>query len=128
MAYEPTVWKSGDKITSAKLNKVENALSGTNKVYFIDTTVDDGGNITLSETYQQIANKFADGVVFARSYESNVCVGTQLVMSCGDMEGTGYCVTLQGMLGPIPCVASTPNDYPISTISTQASGPIIDSN
>lgn len=27
MAYDPTVWKSGDTITSAKLNKLENGLA-----------------------------------------------------------------------------------------------------
>ena len=113
MAYEPTVWKSGDKITSAKLNKVENALSGTSKVYFIDVTIDAEDNLTFNETYQQIADKFADGVVFARFYQSNVCISTQLVTSCDHMEGTGYLVTLQGMLGPEQYVASTPNDYPI---------------
>ena len=41
MAYEPTEWKSGDVITSAKLNKLENGVAGAvsggayivNKIY-----------------------------------------------------------------------------------------------
>ena len=127
MAYEPTVWKSGDKITSAKLNKVENALSGTSKVYFTDAAVDDEGPITLNETYQQIADKFADGVVFVRYYKSNVCIATQLVAYCGQMQGMGdYCLMVQGMNGqPEPYVASTPNDHPISA---QTSDPLPNAN
>ena len=28
MAYEPTVWKTGDKVTASKLNRLENAVGG----------------------------------------------------------------------------------------------------
>lgn len=113
MAYESTVWKSGDTITSAKLNKIENALSGTSKVYFTDATVDEG-NPTFNETYQQIADKFADGVVFARFYMSNVCISTQLLTYCGHLQNVGdYCLVMQGASGQGSYVASTPNDYPI---------------
>ena len=31
MSYEPTNWKSGDKVTSAKLNKIENGIQGNDE-------------------------------------------------------------------------------------------------
>ena len=36
MSYEPTIWQAGDTVTSAKLNKIEQALS--NNVLIVDTT------------------------------------------------------------------------------------------
>ena len=36
MSYTPTEWKAGDTVTSAKLNKIEQALS--NNVLIVDTT------------------------------------------------------------------------------------------
>lgn len=36
MSYEPTEWKAGDTVTSAKLNKIEQALS--NNVLIVETT------------------------------------------------------------------------------------------
>ena len=49
MAYEPTQWRSGDTITSERLNKMEQGIagSGSGDVYVLHTTqigVDDNGN------------------------------------------------------------------------------------
>lgn len=55
MAYDPTVWKSGDTITSAKLNKLENGLAeasggGTGGGALIVNDV----NGTLDKTWKEI--------------------------------------------------------------------------
>lgn len=31
MSYEPTNWKSGDKVTSTRLNKIENGIQGNDE-------------------------------------------------------------------------------------------------
>lgn len=49
MPYEPTNWKSGDVVTSAKPNKIENALGG---LVVTATTEDD--ITTLGKTWQEI--------------------------------------------------------------------------
>ena len=38
MGYTPTEWKSGDTVTSTKLNKIENGLAAIASPYFIIET------------------------------------------------------------------------------------------
>lgn len=38
MAYEPTQWRSGDTITSERLNKMEQGIAGSGDVYVLHTT------------------------------------------------------------------------------------------
>ena len=39
MAYEPTQWRSGDTITSERLNKMEQGIAGSGDVYVLHTTM-----------------------------------------------------------------------------------------
>lgn len=58
MAYEPTQWRSGDTITSERLNKMEQGIagSGSGEFYALHTTMtvtpaeneNDGPTVTLS--------------------------------------------------------------------------------
>ena len=50
MAYEPTEWKSGDVVTSAKLNKIEAGIASGGVLVVTDT---EG---TLDKTWQEIWN------------------------------------------------------------------------
>lgn len=71
MSYEPTNWKTGDVVTSAKLNKLENAVAGAGGVLVINDQ-----NNTLDKTYQEIENAFANKmlcVVFSQSEEGQTC-------------------------------------------------------
>ena len=58
MAYEPTQWRSGDTITSERLNKMEQGIAGSGDVYVLHTTVtitpaeNEGGNPTF--TYSSV--------------------------------------------------------------------------
>ena len=79
MSYEPTNWKAGDTITSAKLNKLEQGLG--NAITFVhmsevevpDDNEDDSGTIEiktnsdpiykLDKTYAEIAEAFENGLV-----------------------------------------------------------------
>ncbi len=56
MAYEPTQWRSGDTITSERLNKMEQGIasSGSGEFYALNTTqitVDENGNEVADEGY-----------------------------------------------------------------------------
>lgn len=52
MSYEPTNWKTGDVVTSAKLNKLENAVAGGKMlvVHSVDNTLD--------KTWQEVYDAF----------------------------------------------------------------------
>ena len=66
MAYDPTVWKSGDTITSAKLNKLENGLAeasggGTGGGVLVCTLPNQGS--ALDKTWKEIHDAFPSSVV-----------------------------------------------------------------
>ena len=66
MAYDPTVWKSGDTITSAKLNKLENGLAeasggGTGGGALVVNATMSGSTIVLDKTYKEITSVFTSG-------------------------------------------------------------------
>lgn len=48
MSYEPTTWKSGDVVTSAKLNKMEQGIANAGALIVHDN------NGTLDKTWQEI--------------------------------------------------------------------------
>ena len=58
MSYEPTNWKSGDVVTSAKLNKMEQGIASAGGPV-ITTTDDDTGAIGL--TWQEVYNAMDAG-------------------------------------------------------------------
>lgn len=60
MAYEKNTWQSGDVVTSAKLNNIENGIANCNGA--ISVTVE-GSTITLSASYNDILNMISAGVV-----------------------------------------------------------------
>lgn len=55
MSYEPTEWKSGDVISSAKLNKMEQGIAagGTGGTYFVNLTLGTG-TPSLDKTWAEI--------------------------------------------------------------------------
>lgn len=56
MAYEPTQWRSGDTITSERLNKMEQGIAGSGDVYVLHTTMtkttDENNHLTT--TYSRV--------------------------------------------------------------------------
>ena len=62
MSYEPTNWKTGDVVTSAKLNKLENAVAnGYLVVHKTSTETDEGVTLTLDRTFKDIYDTLEDG-------------------------------------------------------------------
>lgn len=54
MTYEPTTWKSGDVVTSAKLNKLENGVAAAGGMFVMHETVVEG-TATLDANYNQVS-------------------------------------------------------------------------
>ena len=58
MAYEPTTWKSGDVVTSAKLNKLESGVAEAGSgggILFVGAEIE-GDTATLDKTYKEITD------------------------------------------------------------------------
>lgn len=97
MAYDPTVWKSGDTITSAKLNKLENGLAeasggGTGGgVLKISVTEQAGGTqAVMDKTWAEI-NEAAFSVVVMSFAEGE---NTWMPVVGTDEDGKLYNVTV----------------------------------
>lgn len=67
MAYTPTVWKDGDVVTSARLNKIENAIEAIAETNLLTPMIveiqenSETGAKTLNMTWQQIHDAFVSG-------------------------------------------------------------------
>ena len=64
MSYEPTVWKTGDVVTSEKLNKLENGVANAGGAMIVTATVTMQGDIILNSTFKEIAMAFSITPVF----------------------------------------------------------------
>lgn len=53
MSYEPTTWKDGDLVTSAKLNKIEQGIAAGGGILIAHTLID-GFSVMLDKTWQEI--------------------------------------------------------------------------
>ena len=97
MAYEPTVWKANDVITSAKLNKLEQGVA--NSVLVVETN-----NGSLNKTWKQIHD-----AGFAVVHMAGGDVG---VLSFCNVVDNEYCVNFIGEGGPSSYSALTEDGYP----------------
>lgn len=59
MSYEPTNWKTGDVVTSAKLNKLEQGVASGAMIVTGYNTI--SGNGTLNKTWQEIYDAASQG-------------------------------------------------------------------
>lgn len=110
MSYTPTNWVSGDIITSAKLNKLENGVAAAGGLVV---------NITADETDPDtMVMDVTAGDLYA-ALEAGQCVSCKFVSDSGNQLGTIAACTYNetdgygfdaGTLGTF--VAQTANDYP----------------
>lgn len=72
MSYEPTIWKSGDVVTSAKLNKMEQGIASGSGVVMPTYTTSDGETYTCDMTFAEITSAISEGkFVVARIINQN---------------------------------------------------------
>ncbi len=106
MSYEPTTWKDGDLVTSAKLNKIEQGIAAGGGVLVVHTN-DEG---VLDKTWQEIHD--ADVCFLSTSNESIKQFAYIVMIRQGD-DNT-YIVYFFSPNGdnPITFISSSPDDYP----------------
>jgi len=103
MSYEPTNWKSGDVVTSAKLNKLEQGVQ--NAVLFVTADQQTGA---LSKTWQEIVD--AGFALLTIPSDTN----TMILWLLGyESSSSSFIVTFMGSGGPVRCVASAADEYPV---------------
>lgn len=70
MAYTPTEWQTGDIVTSAKLNKLENGVAGLYlPITFTVDMVDNTTTVTADKTYAEITAALLAGVPLVAVYK-----------------------------------------------------------
>lgn len=118
MSYEPTTWKDGDLVTSAKLNKIEQGIansggSGGSPVEFIEL---DQENMALRKTAEEIIELTESGklLVMASRWEGMAMFGYYMGYQA---TGSGFMFIFLIVSGPnsVACrifTAENPSDYP----------------
>lgn len=70
MAYEPTNWKTGDVVTSAKLNKLEQGVAAGSGVLVVHSTYDESTQTEhLDKTWQEIYDASHNGSLVVSTAE-----------------------------------------------------------
>ena len=107
MAYEKTVWQTGDIVTSTKLNKIENQLEACDgKILVANMNSDETG--ALNKTWQEIHDVMnAGGIAFVRTQESNaICL---YPIHAVDQQDGSYNVLVNGLTN---LATDSANGYP----------------
>lgn len=132
MAYEPTNWKAGDVVTSAKLNKMEQGIAASGGIRIVHLTINEGQSeggsiparsstsattsIQLDITPNELIDAFEnEEIVIIINYVSR---GWSLI-SHFLYDGTTY--TVQGDNIP-PLASSDPDEYFTYVASSDSSG------
>lgn len=116
MSYEPTNWKAGDTVTSAKLNKIEQGIAAGGGILIAHRT-DSEETSTLDKTWQEIHDADVCYII-QRDDEYSDC---RLVRGT-DIDNGEYIVSVINFQQPPQIfVAASSSDYPALDAS-----PIID--
>ena len=108
MSYEPTVWKDGDLVTSAKLNKLEQGVANNGIL-----VVQEGENETLDRTWQEIYDAPFAIVIVDNNYD-DFGAKMRIPVEQTVYQPNQYDVYIDGDTW----TTSTPDGYPALTKST----------
>lgn len=123
MSYTPTEWKSGDVITSEKLNNLEQGVAdasgggtggGALIVSYTDRTEDETTILTLTSTWKEIQTAIASGKVIYLLVAENEQNYMAFLYIHGDADNNEYMVSFEGSF---TFLAQNDTDYPEMTIS-----------
>ena len=116
MSYEPTNWKAGDVVTSAKLNKMEQGIAAGGGIRFVHFTINDDNLLQLDITPNELIDAFEnEEIVVIINYVSR---GWSLISEFM-YDGTTY--TVSGVNTP-PLASSDPDEYFTHGPSPDSSG------
>lgn len=121
MSYTPTVWKTGDIVSSQRLNKLEEGVEGAYEVMVINTVTEDPaqsaknllrasgrGDLFLDKTWQQIFDAMNAGRLCVIKDGNETVVVLNLVTSAG-VSDEGYKIFA---IGNVAYAASSADGYP----------------
>ena len=122
MSYEPTTWKAGDTVTSAKLNKMEQGIANSGGSFIITTSVI-SDNPTLDKTWQEIYD-----AAEAHQDIKLILTGPNIIayaplLSIAIEDETYYALFLintELSVDILPCTALSANSYPSLPVSHNA--------
>lgn len=113
MAYEPTNWKSGDVVTSSKLNKMESGIVAATPYIVNMIWNEDSEKFSLDKTANEIMEALKTTIVIVLDVGEEYACAFLMINGWLDSESNGFVVYDQGSSGTIKFEAATPNDYPI---------------
>ena len=116
MSYEPTNWKDGDLVTSAKLNKIEQGIAGNNGSSILKVgIVYEGDDASLDKTFKEIRDAIKEQIPVY------VCGGSDNFFAMYPIVGVADGVQLKTVTALVPGLesfeplnlyAQIENDYP----------------
>lgn len=114
MSYEPTVWKDGDLVTSAKLNKLEQGVA--NSILIVHAEIESDVPTRLDKTWQEIYDAPISIILADYSYNEHPEFMKFFVYSSyEDIEEGSYKIEAATFTSTtvetITFVAQSPNDY-----------------
>ena len=118
MTYEPTQWKAGDTVTSAKLNKLEQGVASNNVV----EGVMENNIITLNKTWQQIwDNNYTNIIIINNSLKTFSSI-TGLQNREGKTPQYILIADAPGSETSVVFTCNSPDAYPSYTESSSSGG------
>ena len=120
MSYEPTTWKDGDLVTSAKLNKMEQGIvnatsSGATSPTANLVAIMTSDTLTLNKTWQEIYDENISVIIGEYRAADDVNRTFLPIINMGtSMSQSGHIgwITADNSGSIIELIASTTNDYP----------------
>jgi len=108
MSYEPTTWKAGDTVTSAKLNKLEQGVVDAGGVFIVH----ESSAGVLDKTWKEIVEAQRTGLVILVSesegqISTNIIVETNINVSDNEYQ-VGFTIGSEIFW----YIASSENGYP----------------
>lgn len=111
MAYTPTTWTTGDTVTAALLNKMEQGIAGAGGIIFAQVNEQ---TLALNMTVQQLITAMESSVVYLTTnwWETTNEV-TQYRLNAIFEERDLICVQFATNGGVMDFYASSLSDYPV---------------
>lgn len=117
MSYTKNTWKSGDTVTSAKLNNIEEGIASS--CAFIVHGTHSGNTITLDKTWKEIYDAVQEKCVCIIYNPIPAAVVTCLILAVMSTESdfAVLALSLDAGLAEMPFITDSEDGYPTYTLS-----------
>ena len=118
MSYTPTEWKTGDVVTSAKLNKLEQGVAASGVLVVNVTTASDGETKVCDKTAGEMVAALESGGIIFRTVLSEDGAGgyqyTPLLSAIGADDETYYSFVTGFDSVILSFAATSASEYPVT--------------